>query len=1386
MAAVVAILNVGVRRPRPRQAPIVASPARSTSHRATEDRRGFTLEATTMERGTDVARSRPRPVRRRPRPRPPSPPPPRSLRARDVVALVAFAAAPALAVRSDRLLGGLRRSTSGALGPERAEEPAPRRRGRGRPPEYLRRRLNATDELSETGQTNDDFGDLDGTHVRMSPFGLKLEPVILPLSGPPGAGREMEWLRLAMEARLNATFEAEFEDSKSEVDATRLDEGRFAFAKVGEVRLVNFDADGGSARRLGMFDKTVDATATAGSATVYVNGGSAFYLYGAGGMFMTAIPRRGELDAVVEAGLAGDGSGGDYAAYDAGGGGGLAAAIRDAGPPAFRSVARAERLDGLGLEAPVLPLPEDEVAGSIAGAVGGAAEGTAGGTAEGTAEGAADPPSSHSFLPLLPSSSEDGLASSEEEATEEFAAWVDQTMFQPALTPSAEGSAAPSPGLTDAIMDALEDEAAGSDPDADARGEEEGGTGAEAEAQGSGDDGLYSIVSSSSGADEASTAADGSKGSVAFVVVGVLAVLFALIVGAVLLVRYRRREKYESERGSAKGVPLERLTDDDLCEPDEYMEDELLGGRSDGSARRSSGGGGGGGAANEGRVRLPLFLRRLRKADETADDRGAGGDDGAEEEGAKDVPMAQLPDDEVVKHYGEAYNNLYRVRQATDSPANDEATGDAADEDVEKAIERGRAAAAEKDVGEGSEAGSLDAAADAVGNEANVTADTAADTTASSFDAGEVHSGDLNVSRSQDLDLPFDEGDGGGDLTNLTMLAAAKMMANDLEMGVAKAGEGDDDDGGGGEWRMAMQKWETDEEGRVSEGDVAKRESGADGEETDEEGGDAEGMDYGEEGSGVDTAQDFAYSKMLANAMDMGDSGANNLEDSVHPQFDGHGEADDISDKDGSDQGDDQTEDNIAGLREQRSRELADLDALANNLSDSTFLEAPTAGTSAPYDDVKAVLALAASPSGDSADRNYIGDVNGTDGFVDGVEAVKASRENSPELIGDGGDVGCEPPGCATHDILKDIQTAAMWKQGFQDSSGVDEGGAGATLDEEAEARNGDDNDQGIPAGEDAAKTNHIHLLEEGDANDPPPPPPGHVVSATRYADLIWACGNEEGREDANSLLDDEDPPAPPPVLSRQHARLDENDVVVNKGILESISEVARSARTLQTPSPFLLKADSFVPLTEPVTARERSNAVSMSTLSGSDSSSSGLARVPTPEVPEEVSREDPPGKVAPDPPGNASPASDGEGGDSEEEGEDSLFDELKTVQTGDVFAGLVTEEEEEADPRGERPSSAPPGLNITFVSDDDDEEEDERDADGGVSRPWKEKWDEPFGAGARTKLVSPPVVAPDPDGSTRSERYDPDSDWDVDDAEASGGAESPEEAFERIWSSHQ
>jgi hypothetical protein len=77
----------------------------------------------------------------------------------------------------------------------------------------------------------------------------------------------------------------------------------------------------------------------------------------------------------------------------------------------------------------------------------------------------------------------------------------------------------------------------------------------------------------------------------------------------------------------------------------------------------------------------------------------------------------------------------------------------------------------------------------------------------------------------------------------------------------------------------------------------------------------------------------------------------------------------------------------------------------------------------------------------------------------------------------------------------------------------------------------------------------------------------------------------------------------------------------------------------------------------------------------------------------------------------------------------------------------------------------------------------DDEGHDYTISRPWKEKWADPYANnkdGAKNRS-SPRVVSPitfqafESDGSN----YDPDSDWDVDDVEEVQDFGCPEEAFE-------
>ena len=250
-------------------------------------------------------------------------------------------------------------------------------------------------------------------------------------------------------------------------------------------------------------------------------------------------------------------------------------------------------------------------------------------------------------------------------------------------------------------------------------------------------------------------------------------------------------------------------------------------------------------------------------------------------------------------------------------------------------------------------------------------------------------------------------------------------------------------------------------------------------------------------------------------------------------------------------------------------------------------------------------------------------------------------------------------------------------------------------------------------------------------------------------------------------------------------------------GILKAINEVARSTKSTQSSTGGApLKPDSFVPVVR--SPSPRTNVVSPSSI-----------------PPKRRSRVDPPGVIT-----------------LEDNMEDpsELFAEFtrtRSTDTGDVFADMTVDGGGEVATRGgyvgcgsnilQHTKEMLPQRSLTCHDDtggrrtptqgmekkrwnpfssgisnnkqsgrypytnaisDDDETSDEEDEVNNVSKPWKAKWNtDPFTSNQCSTTLR--EVSPTIDNNVDGSNYDPDSDWDVSDAEVDIVEDHGEDAFE-------
>ncbi|KAL9185753.1 hypothetical protein ACHAXT_003530 [Thalassiosira profunda] len=520
-----------------------------------------------------------------------------------------------------------------------------------RPARFLRwRTLQDADNVT----VSNDFNENTGTFISFSPFGLRLGPVSASGAGENDVLEEqMEGVRIAIESHLNATLDGLAPPLLSKQSISNgLVGGTFAgFAIVDAVRFVRSlpYEEGELVRGRGLegeephgdeFFPLVDfslpevqpelqpaqidqqaaqkmeSSSGAQAIDVYVSGGSAFYLYGPAGPFMTVLPTSEDLDVLVAANV-NKRSGGDGTP-----GGMLAGTLRDMAASddpelgdlsMFESVETAAFVEGMDLDADGVGsqtediVPDEETVAQeetfseeTVAEEDTVAEGTV--PVEEADETAVESPTvdeeSEAADASEPSETtgeiaEDSISPVGEDETapggEDSTSAAGQVEMAPGEdspagenetapggdSPAGESEATPGDGSTSTATATTNDEAGEEAGDNEAQsgnvegekaenGEEEEGT---ADSENEGEE-VAAVAAKAADVDGDS---DADNNSLGIILGGALAVLLALLAGLGLFVYYKWRQRdAESQDGGVKQVPTS-LTDDEMYD-DAYGE----------------------------------------------------------------------------------------------------------------------------------------------------------------------------------------------------------------------------------------------------------------------------------------------------------------------------------------------------------------------------------------------------------------------------------------------------------------------------------------------------------------------------------------------------------------------------------------------------------------------------------------------------------------------------------------------------------------------------------------------------------------------------------------------------------------------------------------------
>jgi len=439
------------------------------------------------------------------------------------------------------------------------------------PPNFLRWR--ATQEF---GKTNDDFGnysvsnDFDnstGIFVEFASFGLQIGPVTSASNNNDAVNtnagddmtridyaNEMAGLKNAIRYHLNATLANLGLVSTGEEYTA----GQFGHVQVDDVRFVDFVNDNGEggSKREGEFVRGLQSQPS--SMNVVITGGRAFYLYGAGGLFMTSIPTFGDLQTIVETSVEKKSGGNDDAEGDVGGM--LAVTIRElASGNMFQNVSSVEIMAGLTLHptrSPTTPVPTYPPTKEPT-------------TAEPTKEPSPEPTPSPTPLPT------------------EAVVVTNPTTKQPApkLTP-AELPTTPSPSTQiptsttfNPVEISLPEEVPNEVTDNTIGGEASGDEGGDNDNDVSNEGADNAVISEANSNGNPSNLNsnddnDNDNDTINIILATTISALLVLSASIAFLVHKRRRanKNYDdgnnSDEGFAKGVPMSRLTDEDDHYPD--------------------------------------------------------------------------------------------------------------------------------------------------------------------------------------------------------------------------------------------------------------------------------------------------------------------------------------------------------------------------------------------------------------------------------------------------------------------------------------------------------------------------------------------------------------------------------------------------------------------------------------------------------------------------------------------------------------------------------------------------------------------------------------------------------------------------------------------------